>query len=1178
MLSCFLSNLVMAGRAYLRSSIFALILLFSTFSSERNGCQGFKEKFEHVSHKLQASHEPLKNTNFYYRQAFLSEQCRHIGSVKFCKRGYFASRINRYSNSTSTFQIIRIVTSGDISPNPGPNKCSGCSKTVSQNHRAVNCESCKLYYHIKCGGVTQKDYMRMKQAKDLSWTCTTCVLSLFVNLPFHDISNSNIEATTHNNNNNSRIFNSDENTYANPDIQQLRKKKRKECMIAHLNINSLPNKFDEIKEWLSSNIFDILSIQETKIDQTFPDSQFTVKGYNLFRCDRKKGGGGILVFVRDSIITVHKKTKSKSVEAIVLDISIGQTKFALIAAYKPPSVENTIFTSDMFSLLDKATSISDNIICIGDLNCDILKPLDNNKQGRCLLDICDVYDLDSLINIPTRISPNRASCLDVILTNVPAYFKESGTFEPGLSDHCLIYTVLNTKLLRPKAQVITVRSFKHFDQESFSNDLSKVPFSSAYVFDDPDDVYWLWEKLYVQVLDDHAPIKSFKRRCTEHSQFITKDIRITIRERNKCKRKFNKSRLLEDWETYRLLRNKVVSMRRKAVQEHFKKLCNDKYSDQKKFWNTIKPYLNSRKKQTTTNERIVLKENNVVIREKQQVAEVLNEYFSSASQKEKNNIAQSSPDLSHIPLNATQKLTITKTNSKEVLNVMKTLKPNKATGHDLIPARAIKESAEILCHPFSTLINYLMDMEKVPQSWKLGEIVPVHKKDCTLTKTNYRPITILPTLSKVFEKLIHSRLSPYFENIYHKYVFAYRKHHGCDTALLSLTEQFKKELDNHRVVGMVSMDLSKAFDSLPHDLMVMKLREYGIDSKTTNLIKDYLTNRYQRVKLNGHVSSWQTISQGIPQGSILGPVLFNIFMNDLCYVIKQSTLFTYADDTQIFRAGDKIEAVEHAINLDLQNVDEWYENNQMKRNHSKYQAIVLGKTKTIPTFKCEDTVIPIKDEIDLLGVTLDNKLKFGSQIRKIGRKVSQQIAVLNRLKKMLPIEIRKDIYRAFITPHFNYCAETWHHCGKRETQKLEKINERALRFVTNDKSTPYDLLTRQLNTSSLLNQRLSKIATTVYKIVHEHGVPQGVKELLIKRNPRYNLRGNDTLQVPKVNTTTYGLKSWRYTATKLWNAIPNTVKIAENDNTVNIAENGNSFRKKLTKLDLSDILSRAIVT
>ena len=1106
-------------------------------------------------------------------QCLTSLTCPLVGTRNFGIRQlrrfrFTKSRINYYNNSDASFNFEYLRLCGDISPNPGPltkknsNNCSVCKRVVARNHRATVCNSCCQLTHIKCGGITAKGYKQLQTREKYSWTCPTCLEYMFQQLPFADVSDSIIEqelvAIDHIHPQDSS---SSRDTHI-PNIHLPSKSNKKDCMIAHLNVNSLPNKFIEIKEWLGRGAFDIFCIQETKIDKTFPNSQFIVNGYNIFRRDRKKGGGGIMIFIRDSITAVCKKTTCKSVEALFLDITVGRTHFALIAAYKPPSVENALFTSDMYHLLDKATSLRDNIICLGDLNCDIGNPLDNNKQGRCLLDICDVYDLDSLINTPTRISTQRASCLDVILTNVPGYFKESGTFEAGLSDHCLVYTILNKKLPQPKAEIVKVRSFKNFNQDSFCDDLSRVPFSLAYLFDEPDDVYWAWEKLFVDVLNDHAPIKSFKRRHRDF-QFITPEMREVMRERNRSKRQFNRSRKTDDWEKYRLLRNKAVSMKRKAVQDHFANLCKDKNSDQKKFWNTIKPYISSRKKQTSHNERIVLKDNGVIVREQKEVAEVLIEHFSSA--KDADSSESQRPSIQRKIENnvdSSRSFTITNTNSDEVKSIMKNLKINKSTGHDQIPALAIKESAEILCHPFSSLVNYLFDAGKVPLSWKLGEIVPVHKKDCTLTKTNYRPITILPVLSKIFEKLVHTRIGSYFEEVYHKNVFAYRQHHGCDSAILSLTEEFKKELDSRKVIGLVSMDLSKAFDNLPHDLVVKKLEEYGGDLKVINLITNYLSDRHQRVKLSGNYSSLKAITKGVPQGSILGPLLFNIFMNDLAYVIDQSTLFSYADDTQIFKSAENIDDVEHSINIDLKSVDQWYENNQMKRNISKYQAITFGKPNRTPVFTCEDIAIPVKDELEILGVTLDSRLKFESQIRKICRKVSQQIAVLNRLKKILPFETRKSIYRAFIAPHFNYCSESWHHCCKRGQNKLEKINERAIRFVTRDKSTTYDTLLKQLNLLSPFNQRIVKMATNVYKVAHGYNIPKGIGELLKERSTTYKLRGSKVMELPKVNTTTYGLKSWRYTASKIWNALPDSVRVADNIRT---------FKNLISKIDLTKL-------
>ena len=204
---------------------------------------------------------------------------------------------------------------------------------------------------------------------------------------------------------------------------------------------------------------------------------------------------------------------------------------------------------------------------------------------------------------------------------------------------------------------------------------------------------------------------------------------------------------------------------------------------------------------------------------------------------------------------------------------------------------------------------------------ELGEVSPVFKNDCCLTKSNYRLITILTSLSKIFETLIHSTISHYFDDIFHGHVFAYRKNHATKTALLSLTEQWRKELDQHNIIGIVSMD------------------------KATEQIHDYLTNGRQRVRLSDQLSNWKGISAGVPQGSVLGPLIFNIFLNDLVYAVKQSTLSAYADDIQIFFAGSTAEKVEEVINADLANVYKWYEKNGMKRNASKYQAIVMGRSQ-----------------------------------------------------------------------------------------------------------------------------------------------------------------------------------------------------------------------------------------
>ncbi|PFX18917.1 RNA-directed DNA polymerase from mobile element jockey [Stylophora pistillata] len=252
------------------------------------------------------------------------------------------------------------------------------------------------------------------------------------------------------------------------------------------------------------------------------------------------------------------------------------------------------------------------------------------------------------------------------------------------------------------------------------------------------------------------------------------------------------------------------------------------------------------------------------MREPREVAETLNEFFSNIVGTDKT--TERMKDFAHFPNDsASGQITLNHTCPKEEKEIMRNMKTNKAIDHDLIPARAEKDSTQVLCEPYCTLFNYILDVGKIPKQWRRGEITPVYKKDCNLSKDNYRPITILPSLSKVFETLIHSRFSPRFRNILHKFVFAFRKHHGCDTALLRLTEEWRKELDDRKIIGLVSMDLSKAFDSLPHDLIVKKFKEYGADERTANIIENYFSDLQQRYDDNGlkrYNSNYQAIVMG----------------------------------------------------------------------------------------------------------------------------------------------------------------------------------------------------------------------------------------------------------------------------------------------------------------------------
>ena len=352
----------------------------------------------------------------------------------------------------------------------------------------------------------------------------------------------------------------------------------------------------------------------------------------------------------------------------------------------------------------------------------------------------------------------------------------------------------------------------------------------------------------------------------------------------------------------------------------------------------------------------------------------------------------------------------------------------------------------------------------------------------------------------------------------------------------------RAELDKRKVIGAVAIDLSKAFDCLPHELLLEKLKFYGVSDNSVALLRSYLSCRYQRVKLGHTFSTWMGVSAGMPQGSLLEPLLFNIFMNDLIFAIRDCRLISYADDIKLHLSHQDPQAVEDGINLDLTNTIQWFQQNGMIANPDKYQALVLGNTAHDFDIKCEEKPIPVSSEIQLLGVTLDNKLKFDSHIASICRKVGRQVNALNRLKNVLPCRTKEALYRTFILPHFDYCSQIWHHCGARNARKLERVNERALRFVYKDKNNSYDRLLNWIGLHSTLERRrIQNMLITINSCLQEKA-PTPIVNLLKVKDTMYNLRGTNMLSLPKVKSTKHGLRSFRYFAAKTWNALPDSIR------------------------------------
>ena len=372
-----------------------------------------------------------------------------------------------------------------------------------------------------------------------------------------------------------------------------------------------------------------------------------------------------------------------------------------------------------------------------------------------------------------------------------------------------------------------------------------------------------------------------------------------------------------------------------------------------------------------------------------------------------------------------------------VESIIKNIPNNKAARGE-IPLHILKQCG-FTYQMLTDCINDALPQGIFPDSLKFANITPVHKKDKATGKQNYRPVSVLPLLSKVFEKVIYDQLSQYLDKYLNSLLCGFRKAHSSQHALFKLLQA--SQLDKSVFVGRILMDLSKAYDTRPHDLLVAKFETYGIDKNGLNLIHNYLTNRKQRAKVSSSYSDWYDIVREVPQGSILGRLFFNLFINDLFLFIERTNICSFADHNTICSCNINLQTILIDLKSDMQNILKWFKVNSMKPTPKKLQFMVLGSsTRQSIILNINNTKIRESSSVTLLGLTIDNRLTFKDHINILCHRANLKLHALRRIRKYLTTVKSKLLYNAFIKSQFNYASIIWMFCHKQDYLKLRKLN------------------------------------------------------------------------------------------------------------------------------------------
>ena len=482
-----------------------------------------------------------------------------------------------------------------------------------------------------------------------------------------------------------------------------------------------------------------------------------------------------------------------------------------------------------------------------------------------------------------------------------------------------------------------------------------------------------------------------------------------------------------------------------------------------------------------------------------------------------------------------------------IYDILNKLNPRKAVGCDDISQRLLRISAPVISLPLTNLINHFIANRVWPIVWRSSNIIPVFKKADEMDKSNYRPVSVLPALSKIYERVMYDQIYGTVITILSPNISGYLKGHSCCTALLKMTDDWRKSLDEREAVAATAVDLSKAFDSVCHGLLLAKLRAYGFSKSAIELMSSYLCGRRQRVKLDNVYSDWRVVKTGVPQGSLLGPLLFNIYINDLNYKVPNTSLRRYADDTTEYASDVSPMVLEYTINEDLKIVSSWFESNYLKVNDTKTQAMVIGPSEYKYNFKLNDSEIKLTETLRILGVTFDRKLKFKDHIAEQTKKACAKASALRRLRRFIPQDVMIRLYKAYVLPHLEYCSPLLLGIGKIEANKLEDTNYYILRTILGlSKSLTYEyILKRYASMGSLAERRYIQSLMLVYKSVNNDG-PIYINELFKLKIVKYNLRDIGTrLEQPNFNLE-WLHRSFSYVTSTLWNNLP--VQIRESKN------------------------------
>jgi len=858
--------------------------------------------------------------------------------------------------------------------------------------------------------------------------------------------------------------------------------KRLKCF--YTNANSLWGKRDEFRERVRITDPHIIGVTETWLQPDIRDAEVAIAGYNLYRKDRQERGGGLALYIKDDLKSL------RVLETVAYDETIwckvGDEGLLVGLFYRSPASEANDNILLLQALDDAAQYVQQrHMLIMGDFNYPAINYTDYYVNSGPDTDAYKFFqktqDLFLIQNIyePTRVREgNVPSTLDYVFTDEENLLDDIRYEVPlGKSDHVCLSWELITSSSIPMQSNSKLNYWKG-DYERIRQGLQVIDWDTELSGKDVTSMWNIFRDRVLTLVRKHIPVKTVKKR--RKCEWMTRQTLKQIKQRANAWRVYRLHPTTSNYQAYKVIRNRVNRMVKADQEKHRESILRSFKGNPKRFYGYM------RNLQTVkTGVSQLIGADGTISKNDSESAEILCNYYKEVFVHEDDigMAAHEGADQSHDEVLDDIASVFSR---DKILNKLLRLKPDKSAGPDDIHPLLMKECASEISLPLQLIYLKSFETGIIPQDWKLANITPIFKKGKRNDPGNYRPVSLTSVPGKVMESLVKDRMTEYYE----EQCSLSTNQHGfttgrsCLTNLLETFEAWTRILDGGFGLDVIFLDYRKAFDTVPHRRLLEKLRQSGIVGRLWNWIQAFLSDRKMRVGVMGSFSAWVEVLSGVPQGSVLGPLLFLIFVNDLPSWIANS-IKMFADDTKIWRIISKVEDSD-GLQQDLNKLARWSDKWLLRFNPEKCKVMHIGHSH--PTqYYMEDngksrqlqSTIEEKD----LGIYVTSDLKPSRQCAQASQKAMSVLGMIRRNFRRITVREFKILYNSYVRPHLEYCIQAWCPHLVSDITSLERVQRRATKLVQGLKNRPYQVRLKVLGLYSLEQRRLRGDLIEMYKIL-----------------------------------------------------------------------------------------------